>query len=147
MATTNLRAPILALAMLLTTACATTSGNAEQNFDTCLITNMAAVEMLNADIAETEEFLTRARMTAEAYQSIQSNLARDREAIANLLARRAVMLRDDHLDDSEQAARTASLMRAYSAGADAAIAKARADEIPAADLAAIATSCAESLAA
>lgn len=127
-------------------ACAAPLAEAEPEFDNCLMTNMAAVAMLEDRINESEEFLTRAKMTLENYKSIRASLAEQRGVIANLLTLRADMLRDDMLDESAQAARTSVLMRNYARSADAAIADAKANETPATELAAQATSCAQKLA-
>ena len=140
------RAMTVAVGLSLTASCTARLAPAEAKLDDCLIHNMAAVSMLEEDIAATEDLLTRARMTEEHYQSVQAELAEQRETIEHLLSLRHDMLHGEHLDDSEQAARASVLMSAYKPGADAAIAKARADDLTAADLAAKATSCAQSLA-
>jgi hypothetical protein len=60
------------MGLILLSACAASPAQAKPEFDVCLMTNMAAVNMLETQIEETEQFLTRARLTQDARFSLLS---------------------------------------------------------------------------
>lgn len=114
--------PLMALSLLSACAHPPRTGNPVDaappvNFDTCLITHMAAIDM-QADGA-----------------------LRD-----SLIASQTRLLSDDRLNENEQAQRTSTLMQSYAPGAGAAIAEAEANDVTAEMLAADAITCGEALA-
>lgn len=94
------------------------------NFDSCLITHMAAIAKLE-----------------EASDGTHTPL------LGALIASQRELLSDDTIEEDELALRTSTLMRAYSGAADAAIAEAEAKGRAPQALAADAIACRKALAA
>jgi len=100
---------------------------AVMNFDDCLITHMAAVQMITTSIEETEDG------------------AADEAMLDQVLSGQKQLLRDDRLGEDELAQRTATLMRSYSGAADTRVAEAEANDVSPQTLAATAANCAEAM--
>ncbi|MCA8892050.1 MAG: hypothetical protein KDA56_09580 [Hyphomonas sp.] len=94
------------------------------NFDSCLITHMAAIAMLE-----------------EASDGTHTSL------LGALIDSQRELLSDDTIEEDDLAARTSTLMRAYSGAADAAIAEAEARGTTPQALATEAMACGKALAA
>jgi len=100
---------------------------AEMNFDDCLITHMAAAQMLMDSIEETDD--------ASAEEVL----------LDGVIDGQTKLLSDDRLDEDELAQRTATLMRSYAGATDARITEAEANNVTAQTLAAKAAACAEAI--
>ena len=114
-----------ALMAVCLVACSQQAPPAESiNFDSCLITHMAAIAML-------EEAADEAGM----------------ELRKTVIASQNELLRDHTIDEEDLAQRTSTLMRAYSGAADAAIAVAEANGTPMQVLATDAIACGKAVSA
>ena len=97
---------------------------ASTNFDSCLVTHMAAIAMLEDADDEGSTELRKA-----------------------VIASHHELLRDDTIDEDELAQRTSALMRAYSGAADTALAEAEANGTPMRTLATDAIACGKAVSA
>ena len=126
-------------ALLFLAAFAGGAATAEPETDNCLITNMAAVSMIEADIEDTERFMERAKLTRDAYDGYMREINTQRSTIDDLVDLRAGLF---GLSGYEAASKMTSLMSHYGPAADKLVANSRANDVPTSDVTRSAFDCA-----